>query len=146
MAPAQVKLNHNDFYLVRVFIRKKYLSVNISNQNNGKHTVCVLICRLFLCMVSVHKCCKDESVLYMPPMDWCHTAGHKFISQWWSLTLPVPLASAISSCYPSCWCWGQGDAHQGEKTVTVLHHGAPNDAPSQPLTEEKMATGASWVR
>lgn len=31
------------------------------------------------------------------------------------------------------------------KTVTVVHHGAPNDAPPQPLTEEEMATGVTGM-
>jgi len=60
-----------------------------------------------------------------------------------SLTPLVPAASPTFSFNPSSLRGSQGDAHKGEKTVTVLHHGASNDAPSQPLTEEKMTTETS---
>lgn len=83
------------------------------------------------------------SVLYMQTVDWCPLLATDFPSQRCSLTPLVPLAAPILSFNPSSWRGGQGDAHRGEKTVTVLHHGAPNDASLQPMTEEKMATGVT---
>lgn len=84
----------------------------------------------------------------MLPADWCLLLG-RFLSQWWAflffLTLLLPLAAPIYSFNVSSWKGGQGDAHKGGKSVTAFHHGAPNDAAPVPLTEEKVATGATGM-
>ena len=87
----------------------------------------------------------------LPPRAWsphasCRLmppAGQRFLSRPRSLTLNVPPEAPIHSFNPSSLRAGQRDARRGENTVTVLHHGASNDAPPPPLTGEKMATGAA---
>lgn len=61
------------------------------------------------------------------------------------LTPLLLLAAPIFYFNPSSWRGGQGDAHKGEKAVSALHHEAPNDANPIPLTEEKVATGATGM-